>query len=44
MVLDGARLIGIFTERDALFRVLAAGHYARRNTSTRLLAGISIVS
>jgi CBS domain-containing protein len=25
MVLDGARLIGIFTERDALFRVLAAG-------------------
>jgi len=25
LVLDGPRLIGIFTERDALFRVLAAG-------------------
>ena len=25
MVLDGTRLIGIFTERDALFRVLAEG-------------------
>lgn len=25
MVLDGSKLIGIFTERDALFRVLAAG-------------------
>ena len=25
LVLDGTRLIGIFTERDALFRVLAAG-------------------
>jgi CBS domain-containing protein len=25
MVLDGMRLIGIFTERDALFRVLAGG-------------------
>jgi len=26
LVLDGTRLIGIFTERDALFRVLAAVH------------------
>ncbi len=25
LVVDGTRLIGIFTERDALFRVLAAG-------------------
>jgi CBS domain-containing protein len=25
LVVEGARLIGIFTERDALFRVLAAG-------------------
>ena len=25
LVVDGARLVGIFTERDALFRVLAAG-------------------
>jgi len=25
LVVDGPRLIGIFTERDALFRVLAAG-------------------
>ena len=25
LVLDSSRLIGIFTERDALFRVLAAG-------------------
>ena len=25
LVLDGTRLIGIFTERDALFRVLAGG-------------------
>ena len=25
LVVDGSRLIGIFTERDALFRVLAAG-------------------
>ena len=33
LVLDSARLIGIFTERDALFRVLAAG---RDPGSTRL--------
>jgi CBS domain-containing protein len=26
LVLDGPRLAGIFTERDALFRVLADGH------------------
>jgi CBS domain-containing protein len=25
MIVDGRRLIGIFTERDALFRVIAAG-------------------
>jgi CBS domain-containing protein len=25
LVVDGSRLIGIFTERDALFRVIAAG-------------------
>lgn len=25
MVVDGARLVGLFTERDALFRVLAEG-------------------
>ncbi|MGI8894216.1 MAG: CBS domain-containing protein [Casimicrobiaceae bacterium] len=25
LVVDGSRLIGVFTERDALFRVLAAG-------------------
>jgi CBS domain-containing protein len=33
MVVDGTRLIGIFTERDALFRVLAAG---RDPAATRL--------
>jgi CBS domain-containing protein len=33
LVVDGTRLIGIFTERDALFRVLAAG---RDPTATRL--------
>ena len=25
LVVDGSKLIGIFTERDALFRVIAAG-------------------
>lgn len=29
LVVDGTRLIGIFTERDALFRVLAEGRDAR---------------
>jgi len=33
LVLDGTRLCGIFTERDALFRVLAAG---RDPANTRL--------
>ena len=33
LVVDGSRLIGIFTERDALFRVLAAG---RDPAATRL--------
>ena len=33
LVLDGTRLIGIFTERDALFRVIAA---RRDPASTRL--------
>jgi CBS domain-containing protein len=33
LVVDGARLIGIFTERDALFRVIAAG---RDPAATRL--------
>jgi CBS domain-containing protein len=34
MVVDGTRLIGIFTERDALFRVLAGG---RDPGATRLV-------
>ena len=29
MVMDGAKLVGIFTERDALSRVLAAGRDPR---------------
>ena len=33
LVVDGSRLIGIFTERDALFRVLAQG---RDPMNTRL--------
>ncbi len=33
LVVDGSRLIGIFTERDALFRVIAA---RRDPSSTRL--------
>jgi CBS domain-containing protein len=33
LVVDGSRLIGIFTERDALFRVIAAG---RDPVTTRL--------
>ncbi len=36
MVVDGTRLIGIFTERDALFRVLAAS----RDPATTKLADV----
>ncbi len=36
LVVDGSRLIGIFTERDALFRVLAAG----RDPATTPLAAV----
>jgi CBS domain-containing protein len=36
MVVDGTRLIGIFTERDALFRVLAAA----RDPRATLLADV----
>jgi CBS domain-containing protein len=32
MVMNGSRLVGIFTERDALYRVLAAGKDPRRTT------------
>jgi CBS domain-containing protein len=32
MVVNGQRLVGIFTERDALYRVLAAGKDPRRTT------------
>ena len=32
MVMNGPRLVGIFTERDALYRVLAAGKEPRRTT------------
>ena len=36
LVVDGSRLIGIFTERDALFRVIAA----RRDPSSTRLADV----
>ena len=36
LVVDGSRLIGIFTERDALFRVIAA----RRDPVTTCLADV----
>ena len=36
LVVDGTRLSGIFTERDALFRVLAAG----RDPATTLLSAV----
>ena len=36
LVVDGTRLVGIFTERDALFRVLAEG----RNPQTTRLADV----
>ena len=36
LVVDGSRLIGIFTERDALFRVIAAG----RDPATTPLADV----
>jgi CBS domain-containing protein len=32
LVVDGSRLIGIFTERDALFRVIAGGRDPGRTT------------
>lgn len=40
MVLSGPRLVGIFTERDALYRVLAAGKDPKRTT----LADVMTVS
>jgi len=40
MVLSGPRLVGIFTERDALYRVLATGKDPRRTT----LADVMTVS
>ena len=40
MVLSGPRLAGIFTERDALYRVLAAGKDPKRTT----LADVMTVS
>jgi len=36
-VVEGGRLIGIFTERDGLFRVLAEGLPARRTTLARVM-------
>ncbi|MFO1312746.1 MAG: CBS domain-containing protein [Burkholderiales bacterium] len=36
LVVDGSRLVGIFTERDALFRVLSEG----RNPQTTRLADV----
>ncbi len=36
LVVDGTRLVGIFTERDALFRVLAEG----RNAETTRLSDV----
>ena len=36
LVVDGSKLIGIFTERDALFRVIAAG----RDPATTPLAEV----
>lgn len=36
LVVDGSKLIGIFTERDALFRVIAAG----RDPGTTTLADV----
>ncbi len=36
MVVDNERLVGIFTERDAVFRVIAKG----RDTQTTLLADV----
>ena len=36
LVVDGTRLIGIFTERDALFRVVAGG----RDPATTMLADV----
>jgi CBS domain-containing protein len=36
LVVEGSKLIGIFTERDALFRVIAAG----RDPATTILADV----
>jgi CBS domain-containing protein len=36
LVVEGSKLIGIFTERDALFRVIAAG----RDPATTMLADV----
>ena len=36
LVVDGSRLVGIFTERDALFRVIAAG----RDPATTRMADV----
>jgi CBS domain-containing protein len=37
LVVDGSRLIGIFTERDALFRVLAAGQDPKTTRLTEVM-------
>ncbi len=37
LVVDGTRLVGIFTERDALFRVLAAGLDPSRTKLTEVM-------
>ena len=39
LVVDGSRLVGIFTERDALFRVLAEG---RNPQTTRRADGMTL--
>jgi CBS domain-containing protein len=37
LVVDGTRLVGIFTERDALFRVLAEGRNAETTRMTDVM-------
>ena len=44
MVMDGGKLVGIFTERDALSRVLAAGRDPRRSLGTSHSVHINIDS
>jgi CBS domain-containing protein len=39
MVVDGERLIGIFTERDALFRVIARGLDPSRTPLAQVMTG-----